>query len=259
METYSLLVEELDQWIDRDALEAASDMVPSIARADCPRLHRELFGVLASGLSHADAMAFRIALRERGFAVNVVADDEVPVLPESYGMQRVVYHGEVLIFTDAMGRMEVRPLADLVFAAGGKMDKAKVKFTMMVETPLESSLEYQMLNKWEYAVEPRMGEQRSSVATERHFRVDYFFASEPHRLSMHLAQDGAFFFQDQAVRLAKPETCQNVLAETRKLLPDARLNSGITRPELSLVYPSQHAYEKEIRWHFHRLGVGQAT
>ena len=50
METFSLLQESLDQSIDRQSLEDASDAAPSVARADCGRLQRELFGILISRL-----------------------------------------------------------------------------------------------------------------------------------------------------------------------------------------------------------------
>ena len=60
--TYSLLQVSLDQTIDRQSLEAASDTVSSVARADCAFILRDLFGIVVSGLSLGDARAFQIAL-----------------------------------------------------------------------------------------------------------------------------------------------------------------------------------------------------
>jgi hypothetical protein len=46
METFSLLQTSLDQTIDRQSMEEASVAVRSVARADCAKLQRELFGIL---------------------------------------------------------------------------------------------------------------------------------------------------------------------------------------------------------------------
>ena len=109
METFSLLQESLDQSIDRQALEDASDAAPSVARADCARILRELSGIVVSRLERDEALAFQAELQRRNFPTSVVADNELPVLHESFQIQRIEIRGEVLVLTDSIGRERVRP------------------------------------------------------------------------------------------------------------------------------------------------------
>lgn len=127
METYSLLQTSLDQTIDRRSLEDASVAVPSVARADCARLQRELFGMVVSGLAYQEALAFQAELARRNFPTEVVADCDLPVLHESFQIQRIGCRGEVLVLTDSMGRERPRPLTDLVFLAAGFIEGVEFK------------------------------------------------------------------------------------------------------------------------------------
>ncbi len=82
MATYSLLQVSLNQTIDRESLEDASTVVPSIARADCSHLQRDLFGIVVSNLPIDEAKAFQAELKRRGFPTDLVADHELPMLHE---------------------------------------------------------------------------------------------------------------------------------------------------------------------------------
>jgi hypothetical protein len=79
----------LDQTIDRESLEEASVVVPSVARADCAHLQRDLFGIVVSNLPLEEARAFQAELKRRGFPTDVVADEELPVLHEPFTIQRI--------------------------------------------------------------------------------------------------------------------------------------------------------------------------
>lgn len=78
MTTYSLLQVSLEQTIDRESLEMASDVVPSLARADCAHLQRDFFGIVVSNLPLQEATAFQAELKRRGFPTDLVADHELP-------------------------------------------------------------------------------------------------------------------------------------------------------------------------------------
>jgi hypothetical protein len=130
MSTYSLLQVSLDQRIDRRALEEASTVAGSVARADCARMERDLFGILISGLPLAEASAFQAELRRWDFPTDVVADAALPQLHEPFTVQAVELIGEVLVFADAMGRKQTRPLTDLVFMAGGFVAQTGVEFRL---------------------------------------------------------------------------------------------------------------------------------
>ena len=89
METYSLLQLSLDQTIERAALEVATDAVRGITRMDCPRILRERSGILVSGLERDDALAFQAALNGHHFPTTIVSDEHLPLLHESFQIQRI--------------------------------------------------------------------------------------------------------------------------------------------------------------------------
>ncbi len=241
METYSLLELELSQTIDRLALEDASDAVRSIARADCPRILREMFGIVVSGLERDEALAFQGALHRRNFPTRIVSDEALPLLHESFQIQRLDQRDEVLVLTDSMGRERVKPLSELVFMAAGFMRRIEFK----------SQTHVKMNPDGEGPVFITERETHEETATE--FRLDFFFTTAPNRLHAMLGKETAMFHQGQPVRLKNRVAMDELLAAMGRLLPPDRLNSVLRHPATAPVYPNFHCYENEIRWHFHRL------
>lgn len=86
MSTLALLQRSLDQAISREAMEEASTAAPMIARGDCARLQRELFGIVVRRLDEANARAFQDALRRYGFETDIVPDEELFDLPTPFGV-----------------------------------------------------------------------------------------------------------------------------------------------------------------------------
>lgn len=91
MEAFSLIQTSLTQTIERIELEAASGVVASLARPDCAKLQRELYGIVVSGLAYPEALAFQAQLKQRNFPTLVVADSDVPALHESFKVRRLRY------------------------------------------------------------------------------------------------------------------------------------------------------------------------
>jgi hypothetical protein len=245
MSTYSLLQVSLDQTIDRSSLEDASVVVRSVARGDCARLHRELFGILISGLAREEAMAFQAELKRRNFPTEMVADEELPQLHEPFTTQRFEVKGEVLLFTDFMGRIQTRPLTDLVFLAGGFLTQVEIKTDWDVRVSGPSSTRDGAPS---IEIETRRWEE-----DEPEFRLDFFFWAAPNRLRLALTDSTAIFYQGQPLRLRHPDGLLRMMADLLTLLPKERVNAGLRRHDTEPYYPSVHCYEEEIRWHFHRL------
>lgn len=245
MSSYSLLQISLDQSIDRESLEDASVAVRLIARGDCARLHRELFGILISGLGRPEAEAFQAGLKRRNFPTQVVADEELSQLHEPFTVQRFEVKGEVLLFTDFMGRIQTRPLTDLVFLAGGFLKHLEFK------------------SDWELQVSPSksMRGGAPSLNIEKHsweedkleFHLDFFFWTAPNRLRLALSGNNAIFYQGQPLRLRNTDGLLRMMADLLTLLPKERVGTGLKRHDAEPFYPDAHCYEEEIRWHFLRL------
>jgi hypothetical protein len=243
MSTFSLLQVSLDQTIDRETLEDASDAVPSVARADCAGMQRELFGILISGLPLEEANAFQVALKQRGFATEVVADREIPVLHEAFTIQRINFKKDTLVFTDTMGREQSRPREDLVFVAGGFLTQTKTKSVLVMESDSARGPQ---------ARQPRLEKQhRFEVVPE--FRLDFFFWSSPNRLRASVSAESMMFFHDRPLRLRDTTLLLGAMMDLQELLPPQRVGAGLKRTNTENFYPSLRSYEEEIRWHFHRL------
>ncbi len=245
MATYSLLQVSLDQAIDRRSLEDASVVVRSLARGDCARLHRELFGILISGLVRDEAATFQAELKHRNFQTELVADEDLPQLHEPFTVQRFEVKGEVLLFTDFMGRIQTRPLTDLVFLAGGFLTQVEIKTDWEVNVRGQSSTRD--------GAPPIEIEKHRWEEDELEFRLDFFFWAAPNRLRLALTGNTAIFYQGQPLRLRHPDGLLQMMADLLKLLPNERVNAGLGRHDAKPYYPSVYCYEEEIRWHFHKL------
>ena len=244
MKTYSLLQRSLDQSIDLESLEAATVAIPSIARADCRRIHRELFGIMLCGLERGEAETLRVELSRRNFPTDLVADDDLPVLREPFTIQRFDIDGLDLVFADALGHVQTRPLADLEFLAAGFMERLSRKSVLVADgntvhdphLPRDSPLEI-----------------RYREEAVREFRLDFFFATEPARLRCMLNENNVLFYNDQSLRLRHTDELLGMIRGLNEMLPPSRSNQGLKRTDTTTFYPNLHCYEREIRWHFHRL------
>jgi hypothetical protein len=234
MATYSLLQVSLDQTIDRDALEDASVVVPSVARADCASMQRDLFGVLVSHLPLEEARIFQAELKRRGFPTDVVADHDLPTLHEAFTIQRIELQGNVLCFTDTVGRVQTRPREGLVFVAGGFLTQNRIKHSLIAMGDADMD---------------RPEQQTSSPE----FRLDFFFWSAPHRLRASISAESMMFFQQRPMRLRDTALLLGAMMDLQELLPRERVGAGLRRPDTKIFYPSLKSYEEEIRWHFYRL------
>lgn len=247
METFSLLQESLDQSIDRQSLEDASDAAPPVARADCARILRELSGIVISRLERDEALAFQAELQRRNFPTTVVADNDLPVLHESFQIQRIEIRGEVLVLTDSIGRERVRPISDLVFLAGGFLHRIEFK------TEWHQHLDFGRGGAGGKGMPQLVTERESKEETELQFRIDFFFWSTPNRLHAALHKETAIFHQGKPLRLKDRAALEEMMSVLAKLLSPERLNLGLRNPQSGRIYPNLPCYEKEIRWHFHRL------
>lgn len=241
MITYSLLQQSLDQRIDRETMEEATQGVASLGRADGALMHRDLFGIVVSCLPIEDALAFQRTLQAVGFATEVVSDRELPVLTEPFHVQRIDTDETGLAFTDAMGRVHRRGVEDWVFLAGGCLERTEVKVRKKKE---------KIYRRNSVTIEVTHINQEEKVPL---FRLDFFFWKAPHRFSVILRDDTVFFYQGELRRRQRPESLLATIADLRVRIPRERAGSGLFRENLKPYYPSMAAYEEEIRWHFYQL------
>ncbi len=237
MSTFSLLQITLDPPIERDSfLHAATGGVP---RADLDRHYRDLYGVVISNLPREEALKLQAQLNQRNFPTELVADEDVPVLPLDFQMQRLDIEGEWLRFTDSMGRESLRALDDLVFISGGLLTDLKLRPEDRVISQSSSKER-----------SPRV-ERTYRPEEIAEFRIEFFFLSDPYRLKLSLTETSTIFFQKKPLRLQMRGPLYEAVTSIAALLPSERLSVGMLDPEKR--YPSVKAYLEEIRWHFYQL------
>lgn len=244
---YSLLLHSLDPRPTRQQLEAISTNVRSIAKADCAFIVDDWFGIVASGLPIAEAAALQSGLHDIGMETDLVPDLEIPSLHPDFRCQRIDLDGEDIIFSTAMGRRYPRKRRDLVFAAAGFVDREKVGTTT----------EMQSETRWSDSGPYRANVERSVLKIEekRFFRIDFFFGSEPNRISMEIGKDTVIFYGERQIRMKNQLDLTVLMVDLNSLLPPERMNRSLRELSLTDVYPRMRAYEEEIRWMFFRLGA----
>jgi hypothetical protein len=241
--TYSVIQCNLDETVTLQQLEAASMHAPSIARADCPRIHRMLAGIYISRLPHPEALAFQRGLAAQGLQAEVVADSLLPALPTGMRAMRVSRIDDELHFRDFMDRPTVIPFEEILFIAAACIE----------DTTLERTITLKEVNVGR-GISMSIPETRLRDVPDRLVRIDIFFSRAPHRLTLSAADATRFFVQDQPVYLRKPEVIAWAFQMVRGWAPaECRINRHIRHD-----HPLQHrvpteVYEEEIRWRFHRL------
>ena len=243
--TFSLILQSLAPKPTRQELEEISVQIPSVARADCFGILEDWFGIVVSRLSRDDAAAFQAALGTRGYKTDVVADADVPSLHSCYRCQRISIEPEAVILGDAMGKTFQRDKRELVFAAAGLVEIGRLesKYKLVLETRYSDQGSYTIpVNKLTREFEEKT-----------YFRVDLFFSTAPHRISLQMGQDSVIFHQGRVMRLKNKRDLAALMFDLQGLLPPERENLSLRNLSIASPYPSMHAYEEEIRWAFYRL------
>lgn len=247
-QTFSVIQRTLDQDIPLADLEEASVSVPSIARADCLRIHRLMAGILVSGLARQEALAFRNGLAARGHEVDVVEDARLPRLPPDFACQRVRCVEDRLCFSDAMGRDQFVGLDELLFVAGAVITRVRM-----------ASEEVRRLRARGVRGGPLtlVIDRQAVERIQRAVRLDFFFGRSPYRLRLEAGQTARFFVNDQAVQLREPSMVAWAFHFVRSRAPaGCRVNHHIQCAEPEHQCVPFAVYEEEIRWRFFRLREG---
>jgi hypothetical protein len=248
---YALLHLSLDQAIRREDLEEASVVAPSVARADCALLHRELFGIVVRNLEHEEALALQAALRARNFPTEVVEQSALPVLPPPKRSQTLELTEAGVVVTDVYGDDQLYAKEQFVFAAAGHVLRLANRPFQKLETVQRYVGQGHFRQTFEMVTDRRLEDVPE-------FRVELFFSREPYRLQWILDGDGVLRANAEIFRLRERQELNVLLAALGHCLPSDRVNLGIRRGTASeeLVYPSVRAFEEEIVWSFYRLMPG---
>ncbi len=243
--TYALLQLSLDQTISRQELEEASLAAPSVARADCALLQRELFGVVVDKLPYEEAEALQAALRARNFPTELVEQSALPVLPPPKRETALRLADAGLVLVDLYGHETLYPKEQFVFGAAGYVLRLRQRVAGQHE---------------EVVYRGRYGTRTRTVTDYRlqdvpEFRLEMFFSAEPYRLQWVLDPDNTIHVHARPVSFRAQDRLDELIRQLAALFPAERLNLGIRKLSAGeyFVYPSVRAFEEEIVWSFYRL------
>jgi len=245
--THAVLQRSLDTPLRREDLETALLATRTLTRPDGVRLHRELFGIVAGGLAHDEALALRAALEARGFPCEVVAEERLPVLAEPMRGLILDFDAEAFVQTDMYGRQQRYELADTVFLAGG--------FVKVWANRAEEKLASKMVPRGKLLTMELVSETKRTMVEAEEFRLELFIAREPWRWQWTVGEKTGLRVNGRLYQMRDRWPLREVLQQLQALAPAERVNRGIAEAGVSaeLVYPSVRAFEEEIVWRFYQL------
>lgn len=246
---YAVLQKSLNQVITIEALEDAVRATQQLAKPDCPQLRRDLFGVVASGLSREDALGMQRTLAGHGVETEAVEGSQLPVLPPPKRAQSFALSTDALRVVEFTSPQEtVIPSEAFVFAAAGHIKH----LAMRPHAELEWGVKWAGVGGSRQVLEKVT---RNHLENVPEFRVEFFFAREPYRLQWILDDDTVLRANGEVFKLRDRQRLNDLLVSLSSSLPVERVNLGIRKAAAGqeLVYPSVRAFEEEIVWSFYRL------
>jgi hypothetical protein len=241
---YAVLQNSLEQCIDRGTLEEAVMATEELSPPDCARLVRELFGIVATNLSEADALALQSALQARQISTEVVEESALPVLPLPRHVRALNLRDKGIELIDLYNQMTSWEWPHIVFAAGGGM------------------LHLREVQKQRLAPVGGGRDGIRAVIVTRHqsekfpeFRLELFLPADSPRAQWVLTRDSVLTVNDTHIRLRDEDQLASLLAALGNALAPEQINFGIKRVMANepFTYPSVHAFEEEIIWSLYRM------
>jgi hypothetical protein len=246
---YALFQKNLNQTIDHKVLEHASVHVPSVARGDCARLARELFGIVVDKLPYEEAVAFQIALAHFGHETDLVSHDQIPTLPDPVRRRGIRFAGPSFTAIDGMGREQHFPWTEVQFAAGGFVDVLKYVHKERLE------FDHSGRGTMHGMPLPRLELTRGDEPKrENEFRLELFLSCPPFRLQFPAHRESMLRVDETILRFHQQSLFDDLLVRVARLFDPSCLNQGLhaaLRNE-RMVYPSLRAWDEELTWHLHR-------
>lgn len=246
--SFALIQKTLDQKIERQELEAASVVAPSVARGDCARLVRSLFGILVQNIPEEDARALQQELARRNFPTNAVPMADLPLLPEPHRKRGIRFDGQTVTAIDGIGREQTVALHAARFVAGGFLATERSRRVHTTEWDYQPVGPYGLTGR----VLTRITEDRPEH--NRDFRLELFLSESPFRWQFPLDKEGILRANGSVLRLRNQDELTALLSRIAALFPPGCRNLGTEAAMRGEIfnYPSAGAFEEELVWHLYQ-------
>jgi hypothetical protein len=249
---YAVLQASLDQSISREALEEAVSATEGLTKPDCARIQHDMFGIVAEGLSEVDARGLQAGLRTQGVETEVVSDFDLPSLAAPHRLQTFAVTADGLTMSDYTGQDTLFPLETFIFAAGGH-----VKHLAPPRRKLAVVQKFATRGEMPVTLEMVMDGSAKEIVE---FRVEFYVTQEPFRFQSALDDKAVVRANGEVLKLRDRNQLDALLLSLANTLPPDQINVGIKKVAAGedFVYPSVHAFEREIVWSLYQLAKGSA-
>jgi hypothetical protein len=227
-----------------DQLKRAFKSFSNLTDADAVRLAVGAHGILIKHLGQDAARALQTAFQAEGIGVVVLAEDDLPKLPEGRSLQRVDLWPQALIVYDLLGRPSPVPWAQVALVAAGAAQHFEVHKTQSERTALR-------FNPISGIWPNKMTESAHTIGPGSQLLLEIILADHATRYQIDAAQ---FTFRHVIDRpgLSTGEKFVWLVREICRQTGGAILNAGARRlhqgAEITPDYMNRQVFLDEIVW-----------
>lgn len=236
----------LQTTLDRPAVEPlqrAFRSVRCLTDADAHSLANDAYGILVKGLNAADAAALQAALKSEAVLTEVVAERDVPILPQSKTLKRADCTPDALLAYDPVGRTIPIRWADVTLVAAGN-----VRLTHF--TTERRNVPVPTWGRREGSGGEFEPAYRSRETSSENLVLDVILRRAVFRFHIEGAR---FNYSGLGARKTgdTPADFALLVGELCRCAPHALVNRGVFQLRegaAPMSYPSRNAYHEEIAW-----------
>lgn len=222
-----------------EKIEQALLSVKGFTRVDAHTFANDAYGILVKNISAEQASAFSQALLGQGIETDVVAQTDLPALPQTKFVQRLDCTPDALLIYDPLGRTFPLPWQHVMLIAAGC-----VKITDFNRVAKEVWVDDGDGGQTQ-VTEYRNVEERNS-----HLLLEIVVSGAVLRYSVN-AEKFRFDYLGERRTESLPENFALLLQDLAAFAPQAMLNRGaffLKQNENLFPYPTKNAFFEEITW-----------
>lgn len=201
-----------------DQLKRAFRLFHNLTDADAVRLASSSSGILVRHENHDAARALLQAVQAEGISAVLVAEDQLPVLPEAKTLHRLAISSQSLMLFDVLGHPTLLPWTDLELIVAGAVRQLEFSRTRTERSELRFS---PVTGVW-----PRIVEETGTKSqSQRHLVLELFAAGATARYQIDAGRFPFNAVMDQP-QLSLGEKFGWLVREICRHAPWAILNGG---------------------------------
>lgn len=245
-----------------EKIEEALLSIEGFSRIDAHTFANDAYGILVKNISAEQAHSFSQALYGQGIETDVVAQTELPALPQTKFVHRLDCTSEGLLIYDPLGRHFPLPWQHVMLVAAGCVRLTDFR---RVEAEIPDREGRNLFEKFhprrqtlaDQIFDPptRRTESKTVEEQNNHLLLEIIVSGAVMRYS---ARAGKFRFGYLGERLTKslPKNYALLVQDIAAFAPHAMLNRGaffLKQDENLFPYPSKNAFFEEITWLLWRM------